>query len=197
MSDAPAEAKRIGGEPLMIPVVHAEGPGPYRQLVPSVGIVPFTTADAWFLAIVVRMGVAFDGIGHGGTAVPILVGERLAWDTPSRFGPGGGEILDAAADFVPMKSACDVIVVGHAHARSPTDTIRGAVRLLAQDGRPLHGTSFVARSGAPAKQIPLVAPYLTGAIAGAASRLGPIVGEGRFVAGRLGDDVAGDRLVAF
>jgi hypothetical protein len=121
--------------------------------------------------------------------VPILVGERLAWDTPSRFGPGGGEILDAAADFVPMKSACDVIVVGHAHARSPTDTIRGAVRLLAQDGRPLHGTSFVARSGAPAKQIPLVAPYLTGAIAGAASRLGPIVGEGRFVGGRLGDDV--------
>ncbi len=181
MSDP--EQKRIGAEPLRVPIVHAEGPMPYRGLVPGVGVLPFTTGDAWFFAVIVRLGLRFDGIGNGGNAVPILSGEKVVWDVPSRFKDRAGGILDAATDFVPMKAACDVVVVGHAHARTPTDTIRGGVRLLAQDGRPLHSVGFVARSGADAAMIPLVAPYLSSPIPGTAGRLGPVGVEGRFVEG--------------
>lgn len=187
MSEQPV--RRIGGEPLMVPVVHAEGPLPYRGLVPAVGIVPFTTGGAWFLAVVVRMGIRFDGIGSGGNAVPVLTGERLVPDVPSRFQDRAGGVLDAASDFVPMKTGCDLVVVGHAHARSPTDTIRGSVRLLAHDGRPLHSVGFVARSGAQGMTIPLVAPYLSSPVPGTVGRLGPVGVEGRFVSGALGNDV--------
>jgi hypothetical protein len=181
--------KRIGGEPLMVPVVHAEGPLPYRGLVPGVGVLPFKAGDLWFLAIIVRLGLRFDGIGNGGNAVPILTGEKVVGDLPSRFKDRAGGILDAATDFVPMKTACDVVVVGHAHARTPTETIRGGIRLLAQDGRPLHSVGFVARSGALSAMIPLVAPYLSSPIPGTAGRLGPVGVDGRFVEGIMSESV--------
>ncbi|MFO0549853.1 MAG: DUF2169 domain-containing protein [Polyangiaceae bacterium] len=180
-------------------MVHAEGPGNHRTLVPAVGLTPLRVGERFLYAVSVRMGLRVSR-EVGEIAEPILTGERPAADKKLRFAStddvAGEPLLDDASDFGPLKKDVDVVVVGHAHARFAADSFEGGVRVLdlveGEDGQIAYRAAvsgrFAVRAGAPTQKIPLVAPYLTSVGTSSLLRLAPVAREGRDLQGLLPPD---------
>lgn len=169
----------IGQECPRLVVVQAEGPLGMRDARASVGAATFSRDGEWFVTVIVKLA-----LGRGdGPLMQVLPAPPFFVDRPSRFAALDPTLLDHASDFALFKPAVDLLVVGHARATVPSAALSASLRLLSGDGSTLLSTVASLRAGAPTREIPLAAPYLSTAHAGAATRFAPSQNPARAVGG--------------
>jgi hypothetical protein len=103
------------------------------------------------LVVVLKATFVWDASGHLEWApeqMPLSRGE------PSRLAGASAREIHVPDDFVPRKAGVDVLVHGHARARTPSAQLDGAVRA----GALRH--AFRARAAAPVTALPLTSTYL-------------------------------------
>jgi hypothetical protein len=129
-----------------------------------VGIVSWQSPGR-VLTVIVK---ATFSLGMNGQVSLAPIQEPLSLDRPS--GVGADDELEYASDFAPLKARADVIVVGHAYAGAPSQSIRA--RLVVDE----LDKSFYAVAAQPSSYIPLVEGYLRARPAPEAERVrvGPL-----------------------
>ena len=135
----------------------ASQPAPPDGAAPlPVGIVLFCGPEPR-LAVIVKVTCALQLNPDGSrTFVRSENQEPLSLPIPSTLIGAGSDDLAYPGDFVPRKTAMDVLVTGHAHAVHPT----GQIHCEFQVGAVTR--SFSAATSGAATMLPLTAPYLRG-----------------------------------